>query len=162
MAAMAPPLSPVIGWVFETQTNKQTKSPLTSHLRSGVVTRQPSKRHHSHSLLGFSFHDPRIPHVLESHPERAAPFSRRDDKRRHSVGSHCALALHLYLAACNHSPRCRFWVLDHLFSNLSQPHAIVIPFEFCRITETLSFNLCVCGNLLLFFLCSPDRNAFQL
>jgi len=36
---------------------------------------QPSRHHHAQSLLGPSFHDPRTHHVLESHPEQAAPPS---------------------------------------------------------------------------------------
>jgi len=36
-------------------------------------------------------------------PEQAAPLSRRDDERWHTIGSHSALALRLYLAACNPS-----------------------------------------------------------
>jgi len=52
--------------------------------------------------------------------EQAAPLSRHDDERQHVVGSHSALALRLYLAACNPSASCRFWVLDHLCSNLYQ------------------------------------------
>jgi len=51
--------------------------------------------------LGPSFHDPRTPHVLESHPERAALLFRCDDERRPTVGSHSANALRLHLAACN-------------------------------------------------------------
>jgi len=54
-------------------------SPNSSSLRFGLTAPQPSRRHHVQSLLGPSFHDPRTPHVLESHPERAAPLSRRDD-----------------------------------------------------------------------------------
>ena len=85
-------------------------------------------RHHAQSLLGPSFHDPRTHHVLESHPERATPLSRRDDERCHAIGSHSALALRLYLAAYNTSSSCRFWVLDHLFSNLSESfHTIPLP-----------------------------------
>jgi len=72
-------------------------------LRLCLAAHQPSRRHHAQSLLGPSFHDPRTPHVLESHPERAAPLSHRDDERRHFVGSHSARALRLYLAACNPS-----------------------------------------------------------
>ena len=47
----------------------------------------------------ISSHDPRTHHhdVIESHPERAAPLSRRDDERWHAIGSHSALALRLYL-----------------------------------------------------------------
>jgi len=73
-----------------------------------VTGLQPSRHHHAQSLLGPSFHDPRTPHVLESHPKRAVPFSRRDDERRHAVGSHSVLALRLYLAASNPSSSCRF------------------------------------------------------
>ena len=77
-------------------------------LRLGLLAPQPSKRHHAQSLLGPSFHDPRTHHVLESHPERAAPLSRCDDERRHAIGSHYAVALRLYLAAYNTSSSCRF------------------------------------------------------
>ena len=69
-------------------------------LRLGLTASQPSRRHHAQSLLGPLFHDPRTHHVLESHPEQAAPLSRCDDERRHAVGSHSALALRLCLAAC--------------------------------------------------------------
>jgi len=125
-------------------------------LRLGLLAPQPSRRHHAQSLLGPSFHDPRTHHVLESHPEQAAPLSRRDDERRHAVGSHSALALHLYLAACNPSSNCRFWVLDHLCSNLFQ------SFHFCWITEIRSLNLCVCFYFFLCCLCFSDRNELQL
>jgi len=50
-------------------------------LRLGVAAHQPSRRHNTQSLLVSSFHDPRTPHVLESHPERAAPLFQRDDER---------------------------------------------------------------------------------
>jgi len=93
-------------------------SPHFPSLRLGLPASQPSRRHHAQSLLGPSFHDPRTHHVLEFHPEQAAPLSRRDDKRRRAVGSHSALALRLYLTACNPSSSCGFWVLDHLCSNL--------------------------------------------
>ena len=88
-------------------------SPHFPSLRLGLPAPQPSRRHHAQpeSLLGPSFHDPRTHHVFESHPEQAASLSRRDDGRRHAVGSHSALALRLYLAACNPSSGCRFWVL---------------------------------------------------
>jgi len=72
------------------------------------AAQQPSKRHHAQTLMGPSFHDPRTPHVLESHPERAAPLFSRDDERRQAVSSHSALALRLYLAACNPSLSCCF------------------------------------------------------
>ena len=82
-------------------------SPHSPFLRCGLPAPQPSKRHHTQSLLGPSFHYPGTHHVLESHPEQAAPVSRRDDERRHAVGFHSALALRLYLAACNPSASCR-------------------------------------------------------
>ena len=78
-------------------------SPHPSSLRLGLPTPQPSRLHHAQSLLGPSFHHPRTHHVLESHPERAALLSRLDDERCHTIGSHSALALRLYLAACNPS-----------------------------------------------------------
>ena len=86
-------------------------SPHSPSLRFGLPAPQPSRRHHAQSLLGPSFHDPRTHHVLESHPEQAAPLSRRDDERCHAIGSHSALALRLYLAAYNTSSSWRFWVL---------------------------------------------------
>ena len=104
----------------------------------GLPAPQPSRRHHAQSLLGPSFHDPRMHHVLESCPERAAPLSRRDDERCHAIGFHSVLALRLHLAACNPSSSCRFWVLDHLCSNSSQ------SIHLCWITEIWSLNQCVC------------------
>jgi len=83
-------------------------SPNSSSLRLGLPAPQPSRRHHAQSLLGPSFHDSRTHHVLESHPEQAAPLSRRDDEQRPAIGSHSALALRLYLAARNPSSSCRF------------------------------------------------------
>jgi len=83
-------------------------SPHSPSLRLGFPDPQPSKRHHAQSLLGPSFHDPRTHHVLEFHPERAAPLSHHDDERRQAIGSQSALALRLYLAACNPSSSCRF------------------------------------------------------
>jgi len=127
-------------------------SPHSPSLRLDLPVSQPSRRHHAQSLLGPSFHDPRMHHVLESHPEQAAPLSRRDDERRHAVGSHSALALRLYLTACNPSSSCRFWVLDHLCSNLSP------SFHFCWITEIRSLNLWVRFYLFLFCLCFSNRN----
>ena len=64
-------------------------------LRLGLIVPQPSTCRHAQSLLGSSFHDQRTHHVLESHPEQAAPLFRRDDAQRHAVGSHSALALPL-------------------------------------------------------------------
>ena len=109
-------------------------SPHSPSLRLGLTGPQPSRRYHTQSLLGPSFHDPRPPHVFECHPERAAPLSRRDDERRHAVGSHSAFTLCLYLAACNPSSCCRSGVLDHLCSQ---------SFHSCWIMETWSLNHCV-------------------
>jgi len=95
-------------------------SPHFPSLRLGLPGPQPSRRHHAQSLLGPSFHDPKTHHVLESHPEQAAPLSRHDDERRHAVGSHSALALRLYREASNPSSSFCFFVLDYLGSNLSQ------------------------------------------
>jgi len=83
-------------------------SPHSPSLRLGLPAPQPSSRHHAQSLLGPSFHDPRAHHVLESHPEQAAPLSHRDDARCHAIGSRTALALRLHLAACSPSSSCRF------------------------------------------------------
>jgi len=77
------------------------------------------------------------------------------DERRHAVGSHSTLALHLYLAACNHSSSCRFWVLDHLCSNLSK------SFYSCWITKTRSWKLCVCFLPFPLLPLLSDRNEFQ-
>jgi len=95
---------------FETMavTASDGPSPHSPSLRLGLPTPQPSRRHHAQSLLGPSFHDPRTHHVPESHPEQAAPLSRRDDEQCHAIGSHSALALRLYLAACSPSSSCRF------------------------------------------------------
>jgi len=95
-------------------------SPHPTSLRLGLPAPQPSRCHNAQSLLGPSFHDPRTHHVLESHLEQAAPLSRHDDERCHAIGSHSVLALRLYLAAYNTSSSCRFSVLDHLCSNLSE------------------------------------------
>ena len=115
-------------------------SPHSPSLRLGLPAPQSSRHHHAQSLLGPSFHDPRTHHVLESHPKQAAPLSLRDDERRHADGSHSALALRLYLAACNSSSSC---------SNLSQ--SFPQSFHFCWITEMQSLNL-------LFCLCFSVRN----
>jgi len=112
--------------------------PHSPSLRLGLPAPQPSRRHHAQSLLGPSFHDPGMHHVLESHPKQAAPLSRCDDEQCHAIVSHSVLALRLHLAACSSSSSCRFWVLDHLCSNLSQ------LFHLCWITEIRSLNLCLC------------------
>ena len=98
--------------------------PIPPSLCLGLPAPQPLRRHHAQSLLGPSFYDPRTHHVVESHPERAVPLSRRDDERCH----HSVLAPRIYLAAYNTSSRCRFSVLDHLCSNLSESfHPIPLP-----------------------------------
>ena len=83
-------------------------SPHSPSLCLGLTVSQPSRRRHAQSLLGPSFHDPRTPHVLETHPEQAAHLSRRNDERRHAVDSHSALVLRLDLAASYPSSSCRF------------------------------------------------------
>jgi len=125
-------------------------SPHSPSLRLGLPALKSSRRQHAQSLLGPSFCDPRTHHILESHPKQAAPLSRREDERRHAVGSHSTLALCLYLAACKPSSSCRFWVLDHLRSNLSQ------SFHFWWITEIQSLNLCVWFYFFLIYLCFSD------
>ena len=102
-------------------------SPHSPSLRLRIPAPLPSRRHHAQSLRGSSFHDPRTHNVFESHPEQAAPLSRREDEKRHAVGSHSALALRLSddLAVCNPSSSCRFWVLDHLCSNLFEYYKLL-------------------------------------
>jgi len=79
--------------------------------------------------------------LMFSNPTSSKP--RLFPAARHAVCSHSALALHLYLVACNPSSSCRFWIFDHLCSNLFQPRAVVIQFYSCWITVTRSlfFNL---------------------
>ena len=55
-------------------------------------------------------------------------------ERWHAIGSHSVLALRLHLAACIPSSSCRFWVLDHLCSNLFQ------SFHLCWITKIRFVN----------------------
>jgi len=86
--------------------------PLPHH---GLTVPQPSRRRHAHSLLGPSFHDPRTPHVLESHPKRAAPLFRRDDEWRHAVGPHSTLVL-LYLVASEANKFSESWAPDELIN----------------------------------------------
>jgi len=76
-------------------------------------------------------------HLMLSNPTPSKLHLRHNDERRHADGSHSALALRLYLATCNPSSRCQFWVLDHLCFNWSQ------SFHSCCITETRSLNLSV-------------------
>jgi len=101
-------------------------------LRFGLPAPQPSRRHHAQSLLGSSFHDPGTHHVLESHPERAAPLSRRDDERCHAIVSHCVLALRLMSGvhtappSCNLQPLLKLSLLS-LRPSLLQFVSIVLP-----------------------------------
>jgi len=99
---------------------------------------RPSHRDTTTPSLYWAPHFMTQERIMFSNPRQAAPLSRRDDERRHAVGSHSALALRLYLTACNLSSNCRFWVFDHLCSKLSQ------SFHFCWITEIRSLNLCMC------------------
>jgi len=97
----------------------------------------------------------RPPYVADASQSCRPPYV-EDDERRHTVGSHSALALRLCLAGCNPSSNCRFWVLDHLCSNLSQ------SFRFCLITEIQILNLYKCFYLFLFCLWISERNELQL
>ena len=114
-------------------------------LRLGLLAPQLSRRHHAQSLLGPSFHDPRKHNVLESHPERAAPLSYHDDERWHAIGSHSALALRLYLAACNPPQVVAF-----------ESWTISAPICLNRFTfaESRKFDLWTCVCVLLFPLLS--------
>ena len=78
----------------------------------GLAAHQPLRRHHTQSLLGPSFHDPR------TMPERC-----------HAISSHSVLALRLHcVAVYNTSSSCRFWitVINHLSTCLNS----FTPFPF--------------------------------
>jgi len=139
-----------------TEMANNDPSPHSPSLRLGLSAPQPSRRHHAQSLRDFSLHDPRTHHVLESHPDQVAPLSRRDDEGWHAIVSHSVLTLHLHLAARSPSSSCRFWVLDHFSSNLSE------LFYLCWITEIRPLNLCVCFYLFPSCLCFSDRNELHL
>ena len=124
-------------------------------LRLGLTASQPSRRHHAQSLLHPSFHDLRTPHVLESHPKRAAPLSRRDNEWRHAVGSHSALRL--YLADCIATPP--QVVFLSLGPSLLQFVCIVWPLLNHR--NPIFDPMCV-FYLFFFCLCFSDRNELQL
>jgi len=83
-------------------------SPHSSSLRLGLTAPQPLRRHHAQFLLDSSFHDPRMSHVLESHPERATC---------------CRLSLHLCTAPLNYSLqtilKLSLLSLDHLLQFVS-------------------------------------------
>jgi len=124
-------------------------------LRLGLSAPQPSKRHHAQSLLGPSLMTQR--RIMFSNPTTSELRLSPAATMRDDILSAITLPLHcISLAACNPSPSCRFWVLDHLCSNLSQ------SIHCCWISETRSLNLCACFFLLLFCLCFSDRNRLLL
>jgi len=130
-------------------------SPHSSSLRLGLPAPKPSRRHHAQSLLGPSFHDPRTYHVLESHPEQAAPLSRRDDERRHVVGSHSALAM---LLSCSLQPLLKLSLLS-LRPSLLQFASIV---SLLLNHGNLIFEPVCVFNRFLFCFCFSDRDELQL
>jgi len=130
-------------------------SPHSPSLRLGLPAPQPSRRHHAQSLLGPSFHDPRTYHVLESHPEQAAPLSRRDDERRHVVGSHSALAM---LLSCSLQPLLKLSLLS-LRPSLLQFASIV---SLLLNHGNLIFEPVCVFNRFLFCFCFSDRDELQL
>jgi len=103
-------------------------SPHSPSLHLGLTVPQPSRRRHAQSLLGPSWPKNASCSRIPSQASCTSLPPRRWATTWHAVGSHSALALRLYLVACNPSVRCRFWVLDHLWSNLSQSfHPIPLP-----------------------------------
>jgi len=130
-------------------------SPLPPSLCLGLTIHYPSKRHHAPFLLGPSFHDLRLPHVLESNHEPAAPISHRNGKQHAvRVGSYSTSELHLYLAACHPSSICHFWVLDHLCYNVFQPRVSWFHFT---LAESQKPDLGTCMRVLKF---SSSTSAF--
>ena len=97
-----------LSWAAATRSIRECKM-------IGLAAHQPLKPRHAQSLLSPLFRDPRAPHVLKTYPERAAPLPRRGGERRHAVGSHSALALCLYLAACNPYSCCCFTKCRHIW-----------------------------------------------
>ena len=127
-----------------------------THARPGLPAPQPSRRHNIQSLLGPSFHDPGTHHVLESHTERAAPLSRRDDERWH--------ANWLSLRPCTAPPSCNLQPLLRLSLLSLRPSLL----QFVSIVSPLLNH----GNpifepvcmfwLFLFCFCISDRKKLQL
>ena len=56
-------------------------SPHSPSLHLGHIVHRPSRRRHAQCLLGPSFHDPKTPHVFESHPSesRLSPAATMSD-----------------------------------------------------------------------------------
>ena len=130
-------------------------SPSFPPLRLGLTTPQPSRCHHTQSLLAPSFHDPKMPHVIESPvtPSRAFLPPRR------SATTCCRLSLRPCTAlSCNLQPLLKL-SLFNLGPSVVQFVSIV---HFCWITETQFLNLCVYLYLFLFCLCFSDRNDSEL
>jgi len=80
-------------------------------LRLGLPAPQQSRRKYAQSLLGPSFHDPRMHHVFESHSERASPLPRRTtccrlSRRPCTVPLFCSLQPLLKLSLLNLEPLC--------------------------------------------------------
>ena len=133
-------------------------SPHSPSLRLGLPAPKPSRRHHAQSLLGPSFHDPRTHHVLESHPERAAPLSRHDNERCHAIVSHSVLALRLQSPSCSLQPLLK-WSLLSLRPSLLQFVSIVSPL--LNHGNPIFEPVCL-FYLFLFCLYFSDSNKLQL
>ena len=131
-------------------------SPHSPSLRFGLPAPQPSRCHHAQSLLGPSFYDPRTHHVLESHPERAAPLSCRVHERCHAIVSHSVLALRH--PSCNLQPLLKLSLLS-LRPSLLQFVSIVSPL--LNHGNPIFEPVCV-FYLFLFCLYFSDRNELQL
>jgi len=132
-------------------------SPHSPSLHFGLPAPQPSRRHHAQSLLGPSFHDPGTHHVLESHPEQAAPLSRCNDERCHASPSSLTPSLHCAFILQPAAPP--QVVALSLRRSLLQFVSIVSPL---LNHENLIFEPVCLLYLFLFCLCFSDRNGLQL
>jgi len=130
-------------------------SPHPPSLRLGLTAPQPSRRHHAQSLLDPSFHDPRTHHILESHPEQAAPLSRRDDERCHAIFSLCPCSAP---PSCSLQPLLKLSILS-LRPSLLQFASIVSPLLNHR---NPTFERVCVFYCFLFCLYFSDRNELQL
>ena len=129
-------------------------SPHSPSLRFGLPAPQPSRRHHAQSLLGPSFLYPGTHHVLESHPEQAAPLSRRDDERCHRLSLRTCTAP----PSCSLQPLLKLSLLS-LGPSLLQFVSIVSPL----LNHGNPFFEPVCVfYIFLFCLYFSDRNELQL